>query len=108
MAGDVAGELFAIRGIPAAVTVGFGLQPGSETIASHHAVGFKFQQIFAIQILRALQRPAGKSHSRQRQWPRQIGNRVCDRLTEGRLRGEQKDRQRPEDAPSCTSRVPNS
>ena len=52
VAGDVTGELFAIRRIPTSIAFSFWLQPGAQAKTCHHSIRLKLQQIFAIQILR--------------------------------------------------------
>lgn len=55
-------ELLAVHGIPAAVTLGPGLQSGAEAVAGQHPIRLQGQQILCIEVLRVLERAAGQPY----------------------------------------------
>ena len=83
MPGDMASELFAVHGIPAAVAFGLGLQSGAQAIAGQHPIRLQGQQILRIEVLRVLERATGQPHVRQRQRRRSIRHDILDGLEFG-------------------------
>jgi hypothetical protein len=76
MAGDVAGEVVAVA-VPAAVRLCFRGQARALAVEREHPIGLEREQVLGVQVLGALERPAGDPHGRERQGPRDI--RACRR-----------------------------
>ena len=69
MAADVTGQL-AADPIPSAITAfRLGLQSSALAEVIEHAIRFEFEQVLGVQILRVLERTAGKAHGGKRQGP---------------------------------------
>ena len=82
MSGDVAGEIFAVA-VPTRIALRLRLQAGALAVVGHHAIGFEFEQILGVQILRAFEWAAGHAHGSQRQRTSDIRDRILDRLAVG-------------------------
>ena len=86
MAGDVAGQLFAVGPVPRTIGLRFGLEPGAGAEQREHAIGLVAQQVGDVEVLRLLEWTAGESHGGQRERLREVGHGVLDRFCGGRSR----------------------
>ena len=80
MTGDVAGEISPVA-IPARIALRLWFEAGALAVIGHHPIGFEFEEILGIQILRSFQRTTGNTDGRQRYRPCYVRNRVLDGLS---------------------------